>query len=166
MRSPNRPKLRRLVTMLAALNLMLPATGCMRIALNCEAHSPAFDALVAYRFSLAEHRYEKPLNAWVENEALEQFLRDAYRKGSIGALQARYGLNCASAEAAPPCGDCYVCRAAVAGRASEVEMGHEWDGSCRRVGTVSIEARIGPGPDEMRVMTYWQRPPVGADSGQ
>jgi hypothetical protein len=144
--------------------LMLLEAACMRIPLSCHARTGGMSgrASLAYDFSAAEHRYLKPLNTWVKNEPLEDSMLQDYRQGGIETLRTRDGLDCVPAETTQPCGDCYICHATVEGRADEDEMAPEWGGSCRRVGTLLIEIRIGPGPDTVRAVTYWQRPPVGS----
>jgi hypothetical protein len=132
----------------------------MRIPLLCQAHSPEHEVMRGYGFVPAEHRYSQPLNAWIENNEARRVLLNVYHKGGVEILRTQYGFDCAPAEAAPPCGNCYVCRATMVGRVPDDEMAQGWDGQCQRLGTVSIELRIGPGPNDLRVLTYWQRPPV------
>jgi hypothetical protein len=103
-------------------------------------------------YVMSEGGYSKPLNTWVENSDLTDFVGDVLSRRGIGALETEYQFQCSRSTRAN-CPDCYSCTRTLPLIATMwVMLGPK----CLPAGEMLMQVDIGPG-SSARAMTYWNR---------
>lgn len=95
--------------------------------------------------------YGLALNAWVANQRMTAFLREALATDGVDGLVSRLQFQCKPHPGDENCVECYTCT-----RTVPIRFNGLWGlrSICRDVSPVFVQAYIGPGR-VVRAMTYW-----------
>lgn len=90
-------------------------------------------------------------NAWVDNQRMTAFLREAVASDGVDGLVSKLQFQCTPRSADENCVECYTCT-----RTVPVRFGDLWvlRSICVDADDVLVQAYVGPG-QAVRAMTYW-----------
>ena len=146
----------RQVTFLALLLWLAP--GLAACSFSCpdtelgQASSYGYDGR-----PIGEEVYNKsrylPVERWVRNPDVEDFISKVVRSEGSAVLQSKYGLQCVPRSTPDGCPDCSVCTKSLVAQGLKIGV---FD-SCGAIGIVHIRADVGPG-QAVSAQTYWHWP--------
>jgi len=133
----------------------------------------AYENWHSYSWNRQTFDYRPPINTWAEDSRMAQSLKSTVeRRQSEKPDQSAADIlvpiledgsfHCVRRREPPGCQDCQTCGKVERGYASSAEM-PEVNGRRQVMGTIETKVYIGPGSD-VRVLTYWKRPPVQLQS--
>lgn len=137
-------------------------------------YSPrSYEISHSYSWNRQTFDYRPPINTWAEDPEMAQSLkRTAERRRSekpdqsavdiVASILEAAGYRCVWRREPPGCRDCQTCGKVETGYASSAEM-PEINGRRQVMGKIETMVYVGPG-SEVRVLTYWKRPPVQLQS--